>query len=743
RYDNWKFVQVEVRSAKDLLALQQIGESMACRPGPGAQIYLIPPDGMGALDALGIPHQIVSENVQDVLDAEDAARAAARAERGGDFFADYHPPTEIDAYMTTLTALRPDLVTPITLSPNTWQGRTIRGVKIAAPPVVGEPARPVIIVNAGQHAREWISVSSAMWAMDQLIRNFDTDSEIHDLVSKVTWIIIPSMNRDGYQYTFDTNRLWRKNRRNNGGGTFGVDNNRNWGYQWGGASTSTSGSSDIYRGPSAFSEPENQALRDFILATPNVKGVIDLHSYAQLILGVWAYSEAVVPPRETELRIVGQEIEDALTSPFGTNYQYGLGTDNLLYEASGVLPDWTFFANGAVSWTWELRDMGTFGFELPAAQIVPTGQEVFNGLKTLARAILMKLRVNVINPPTVVNTGSSIPLNVQVTEVNGNTMLAGSAKLFWRIGNSGPFNEIALSGTFPNFTASLPGTIPCGSNVQYYAQAAASDGTLVNIPADAPASTLAVGVRDFSTVLNDTLESGGTGWSAGMAGDTATTGAWTLVNPNGTTAAPEDDHTPGSGTMCFVTGQGPVGGALGAADVDNGFTTLRTPRFDLSGASSATISYWRWFSNAAGDDSFKVDISNNDGSTWSSVEIVGPAGAGTTGGWIQHSFDAGAILPLTANMRMRFIAADSGVQEVVEAGIDDFVVTAVAPCPVTPACPGDANGDHAVGLADIALVIQTWGQSVTPGAGADLDGNGSIGLGDIAAIIQNWAGACP
>ncbi|HVZ93207.1 MAG TPA: dockerin type I domain-containing protein [Phycisphaerales bacterium] len=59
-----------------------------------------------------------------------------------------------------------------------------------------------------------------------------------------------------------------------------------------------------------------------------------------------------------------------------------------------------------------------------------------------------------------------------------------------------------------------------------------------------------------------------------------------------------------------------------------------------------------------------------------------------------------------------------------------------------PACPGDADGDHAVGITDIAVLIQHWGQSVTPGTNGDLNEDGVVGIGDVAIVIQNWGEAC-
>lgn len=193
--------------------------------------------------------------------------------------------------------------------------------------------------------------------------------------------------------------------------------------------------------------------------------------------------------------------------------------------------------------------------------------------------------------------------------------------------------------------------------------------------------------------FSDTFETN-LGWSPSWAGDDATTGLWTRVNPNGTAAAPEDDHT-STGTLCFVTGQGTVGGAVGEADVDNGRTTLVSPTLDLTGG--GTISYWRWYDNDSGalpnTEEFRVDISNNNGTSWVNVETVGPTGPDTTGGWIQHSFDVSTFVTPTNQVRVRFVAEDlvANGGSIVEAGVDDFTVT-----------PTDCNNNCVSDLTDIA-----------------------------------------
>jgi DNA-binding beta-propeller fold protein YncE len=170
----------------------------------------------------------------------------------------------------------------------------------------------------------------------------------------------------------------------------------------------------------------------------------------------------------------------------------------------------------------------------------------------------------------------------------------------------------------------------------------------------------------------------GSGWFAGAPGDTATAGTWVRVNPVGTAAQPEYDHTPGAGRTCWVTGQGTVGGALDAADVDGGKTTLTSTAIDLAGHSDPYVGYWRWFSNDAGpnpnEDVFRVQVSGDDGSNWADVESVGPSGPETAGGWFFRTFRVADFVTPSALTRLRFVAEDVGGGSIVEAAIDDVVI---------------------------------------------------------------------
>ena len=187
-------------------------------------------------------------------------------------------------------------------------------------------------------------------------------------------------------------------------------------------------------------------------------------------------------------------------------------------------------------------------------------------------------------------------------------------------------------------------------------------------------ATFSAEVGNMTTIGADDFEID-TGWIDGLPGDTATAGLWERGDPIGTGAQPEDDFS-SPGSLCFFTGQGPVGGGLGDNDVDGGRTTLVSPPIDLS-AGDARIGYWRWYSNDAGStpntDIFEVEVSNN-GTTWVNVETVGPAGEGTSGQWFRHEFTVSDFVAPTGNVRVRFIASDEGSGSLVEAAIDDFEV---------------------------------------------------------------------
>ncbi|MDP6939080.1 MAG: choice-of-anchor B family protein [Planctomycetota bacterium] len=285
-------------------------------------------------------------------------------------------------------------------------------------------------------------------------------------------------------------------------------------------------------------------------------------------------------------------------------------------------------------------------------------------------------------PATLDPDGDSAPLTI--TETQPGDLMTGTESLNFDTGTG--FTSVPLTNLGGgNYDAVFPPT-NCGDQVQWYIEALDKDGAIYRNPSTAPATChISISAEQINVAVDHDMESN-QGWSAGASGDTATTGIWTRVNPVGTDAQPEDDHTP-TGVRCWVTGQGSPGGSIGDNDVDNGTTTLFTPTMDLTPYPDPHISYWRWYSNnqggSPGADTFRIAISANGGSSWTQVEQVGPNGAGTTGGWIYHEFRVADFIAPSSQVQMRFVADDAGSGSIVEAAIDDFQVVDIV-CNVGP-----------------------------------------------------------
>jgi len=274
-------------------------------------------------------------------------------------------------------------------------------------------------------------------------------------------------------------------------------------------------------------------------------------------------------------------------------------------------------------------------------------------------------------PETLAPAGDTVA--VTITEQSPGDLLAGSEMLAYDIGSGFALTPLSNLGG-GSYEAVFP-PLTCGDLVDWYVLASDSTGHVWTNPAGAPASTYLSMVANGITVAFEYLMEATQGWVGGVAGDTATTGVWVRVDPNGTAAQPEDDHTPG-GTQCWVTGQGSVGGGVGDNDVDNGRTTLLSPVLDLSGKPEAWIRYWRWYSNDQGgdpnNDVFRISISPNGGSSWVLVEEVGPAGPETAGGWFEHRFRVADFVTPGPQIQLRWVAEDAGSGSIIEAAVDDF-----------------------------------------------------------------------
>jgi choice-of-anchor B domain-containing protein len=327
-------------------------------------------------------------------------------------------------------------------------------------------------------------------------------------------------------------------------------------------------------------------------------------------------------------------------------------------------------------------------------------------------------------------------LTVDINGRLGGSITPGSEQLFVDTGSG--FTQVPLTALGSgSFEAALPGA-GCGVEVRYYVTATDSNAIAAYSPANAPASWHTAFASEGAQSVNifaDQMESD-TGWTAGEPGDTATTGVWERVDPVASGAQPEDDYSD-PGTICWITGQQPGGGNIGTNDVDGGFTTLTSPLLDASADTDGTavISFALWYSNSLGtgetDDTFDIDISNNDGASWVVLDNI----ASSTGIWRIQEYRVADALPPTSQMRLRFTAHDFVPNSIVEAGIDDLDVSFVV-CTPPAGCEGDANGDNTVDVNDISYVLFRLGDAGPIGTvEGDANLDGIVDVNDISYVL--------
>jgi carboxypeptidase T len=287
--------------------------------------------------------------------------------------AGYHSAASLEEELRQLAEARPDIAELKEI------GRSIEGRPILALRIGDRRGGvPKVLFMGCHHAREWIAVEVPFLLAKELVELADESPITSWLSGGEVWVA-PMVNPDGHEHSRANERLWRKNRRQNQDGSFGVDPNRNYGYMWGTLNISTSShvpSDETYVGPRAFSEPETQAVRDLV-ACERFAGVITYHSYSQLILYPWGYTDTAVsdvPDREL-MSGLAAEMQVLIREVHGVVYTPQQSSD--LYPTAGDTTDWTYGTYGVPSFTVELRPRTRQegGFILPAREIQPTWEE--------------------------------------------------------------------------------------------------------------------------------------------------------------------------------------------------------------------------------------------------------------------------------------------------------------------------------------------------------------------------------
>ena len=275
------------------------------------------------------------------------------------------------------------------------EGRPLYWLRISNHPDSTQSAKPQILYTGVHHAREPAGLTDLVYYMWYLLENYNTNAEVKALLDNTEMYIMPCVNPDGYIYNQTTNPngggMWRKNRRLNSDQTYGVDLNRNYGFNWGydnvGSSNQTS--NDTYRGTAAFSEPEIQASKWFA-EHHNFKIAVNYHTYSNMLVYPWGYQASFLTPDSTMYETF------AATMTQFNGFLYGTGDQTVGYTTNGDSDDWMYgeqtSKNKIMSMTPESGDP-SMGFWPPANMVIPVAQQNFDLIYFAHKFLLKYLKV--------------------------------------------------------------------------------------------------------------------------------------------------------------------------------------------------------------------------------------------------------------------------------------------------------------------------------------------------------------
>jgi hypothetical protein len=270
----------------------------------------------------------------------------------------YRHLADYTAELHALAAANPDIVRPITLPHPSRLGRPVDGIEITTNPNARD-GKPVYLQIGMHHAREWPSAELPLEFAYELIIGYRAGgTRTRALVDQVRTIVVPVVNPDGFNFSREAApgsdpEFHRKNCPSTGCAVnAGVDLNRNYGHQWGGPGTSSDPTLETFRGPSPFSEPESQNIRELI-ASRQVVVMITNHTYGNEILRQPGIDTDPLTPDESSFKSLGAAM--AAENGYQNVYSWHNGGNHV-----GTTDGWSYYTTGGFGFVFEIGPPGDF-----------------------------------------------------------------------------------------------------------------------------------------------------------------------------------------------------------------------------------------------------------------------------------------------------------------------------------------------------------------------------------------------
>ena len=541
----------------------------------------------------------------------------------------------------------PNLVSTKFSIGNSFENRPMWTIRITKNPD-SPTGRPEIWYNGVTHAREPMGMMNVFYYLYWLLENYNIDPIATYILNNREIYFTPFINPDGYVYNQTTNPngggMWRKNR--NGQGT---DLNRNFGtYNFWNSSnggSSTSPSSDTYRGPSPFSEFETQNFKNFVNSR-NFRATLDYHTYGNYLIKPYAWCDPIPTPDYAVFNEFGREIVA------DNHYLFGTPFETVGYKVRGGDIDW-IYSSDTTGHNYHIFGMtpevGTSGFYATQAEIIPYSKTCLFMNKYMA----------------LVSGAYVAPQSANLNKQKYSPGESGTFKVVFRNKGLDAANNIKLEWTDLYGSVSIPVKVITKPSMA----SRTSDSVSFNftISSDVSSSfviptnlkikindTLIVYDKNFNiligsgnTVLSDTAENGMTNW--------VTNGTWGIVTTQ--------YHTP---THSFT--DSPSGNYL--ANADNSLT-LNVP-ISVSNISSLYLSFWHKYNTEATYDFCHVEVSNNNGTSWQEVGTYD----GNLTTWTQVQFNLSDYINSSSSVKIRFRLTSDGSLQYDGWYVDDISIVA-------------------------------------------------------------------
>lgn len=569
--------------------------------------------------------------------------------------------TEMLAQLDSMRIHYPNLITvkQHVGTTTTIEGRNLFYVKISDNVDVDE-SEPKVLYSALTHAREPMGMQELVFYMWYLLENYSTNTEIQKLLDNTELYFVPIVNPDGYEYNHTTDPsgggLWRKNRRNNGSSSYGVDLNRNYGNHWGydNVGSSATSTDETYRGTAGFSEPETQIMKWFC-ENHNFTLAIDYHCYSNLLIYPWSF----VADSLTSDSLLYNVYSKLMVQENG--YVYGTPNQTVGYTGNGGSVDWFYgeqsTKNKIICWSPEAGDLND-GFWPASNRIVVIAKTNLLQNLYVARFAGRYAEAHDLASSVITQQNGYFKFDIERLGLAAATFTVSMQPItstIQSIGSQKVFSGMSVLETrTDSISYTFNSTIQNGDVLQYLL---VLDNGLYTV-SDTITKIYGQPVVAFSDNCSATAN-------------------WTMGNWGITSA---QYHTPTSSITDSPSGNY-------ASNANKSITLSGT--IDLTSVASARLNFWTKWDIEAGYDYVQVKVSIDGGTSWtplcgkytktgSSNQISGsPLYDGTQTTWVQEDIDLADFIGHT--IKLRFALVSDGGVNADGYYFDDITVTKINP----------------------------------------------------------------